>query len=242
MKILQLNVWDGKVSGALLNFIKQNDFDLICLQEAVWSPKNDILEVFSASVEQIKTASRLNYESRATNYTIPAFGSEIHQGNVILSRTEIIDEKIIAAYGEEKTVSSSQELLDHCFKAQLVKLENGLNVVNYHGYWVPSPVGDETTVAAMQKVAQMIKNTDGPLVMCGDLNVIHESPAMRQLDFLKDLTHEYHINNTLSGLKFDSNIACDHILVNDQIKVLDFKVLDVIISDHKPLIAEIDLQ
>ena len=35
MKILQLNVWTGRIKGALLNFIKSNDLDVICMQEAV---------------------------------------------------------------------------------------------------------------------------------------------------------------------------------------------------------------
>lgn len=242
MKILQLNVWTGRIKGALLNFIEQNDFDLICMQEAVWSPKSDMLEVFSDSVEQIKTASHLPYESRAINWTIRAFNSKIHQGIVILSREQITDEKIELIYGKPEIADSSQKLSDHCYTAQFVKLKNGLNVINYHGYWLPSPIGDDTTISTMKKVADIAKDITGPLVMCGDLNVTHESPAMRELDFLKDLTHEHHITNTLVGLKFNGQVACDHILVNDEVEVLDFKVLDDIVSDHKPLIAEINLK
>lgn len=37
MKILQLNVWTGRIKGALLDFLRNNDFDIICMQEAVWS-------------------------------------------------------------------------------------------------------------------------------------------------------------------------------------------------------------
>lgn len=242
IKILQLNVWTGRIKGALLEFIKQSSFDLICLQEAVWSPKSDMLEIFASTVEQIKEASDLEYESRTANWTIPAFNSKVHQGNVILSRKKIIEERIELIYGKQEIADSSQKLSDHCYTAQFIKLENNLNVVNYHGYWLPSPIGDNTTTSAMKKVADIAKSMTGPLVMCGDLNVIHKSPAMRELDFLKDLTHEYNVKNTLVGLKFSGQVACDHILINDQIKVLDFKVLDDIVSDHKPLTAEISIK
>jgi len=239
MKILQLNTWTGRIKGALLEFIQNNDFDIICLQETVWSDNREMLEHFSVSLDQIKESSNLKYESRAPNWGIHAFDSTVSEGIAILSRYKIVDEAIKTIYGEYQIATSPQTLRDHCYKAQLIKLENGLNIANYHGYWLPSPIGDETTVSTMQKVAQMITNTSGPLIMCGDFNITHASPAMRQLDFLKDLTHEHHIDNTLSGLKFNGKVACDHILVNNQVEVLNFQVLDHIISDHKALIAEI---
>lgn len=238
-KILQLNVWTGRIKGRLLEFIKENDFDLICIQEAVWSENEEVLKIFSATVNQIKECSNLQYESRAANWYTEAFHSIIYQGNVILSREEIIDENVELVYGEEKLAENAKDLLDHCYKAQLIKLKNGLNVVNYHGYWLPNPIGDETTIKVMQNVTKMIKKATGPLVMCGDLNIIHESPAMRELDFLKDLTHEYHIDNTLNGLKFNGKVACDHILTSNDIETIKFNVIDDPVSDHKALIATI---
>ena len=37
MKILQLNVWTGRLKGALERFVRENEADVICMQEAVWS-------------------------------------------------------------------------------------------------------------------------------------------------------------------------------------------------------------
>lgn len=242
MKILQLNVWTGRVKGALDEFFKQNNFDAICLQEAVWSNKSsDVLENFCLTVDQIKELSGLKYELRSSNWGLK-FCSEdsvMEQGNVILCREKIIDSQVKQAYGEYKIVNSKDDLLEHGYTAQLVRLKNGLNIVNYHGYWLTTPVGDEKTTEAMRNVADLVREADGPLVMCGDLNVIHAAPAMRELDFLHDLTEEYNIDNTLVGLKFDGKVACDHILVNDGVKVVKFEVLDKLVSDHKPLVAEI---
>lgn len=116
---------------------------------------------------------------------------------------------------------------------------NGVNIVTHHGYWRPDPYGDKETIASMHKVAGFVKDLAGPIVMCGDLNVVYASPAMRELDFLRDLTDEYNIRNTLMGLKFSGEVACDHILVNDQIEVRNFEALDNLVSDHKALEVEI---
>ena len=83
---------------------------------------------------------------------------------------------------------------------------------------------------------------EGPLVMCGDLNIIHESPAFRSLGFLRDLTFENKVETTLSGMKFDGKVPCDHILVNEAIEVKDFQVLPEIVSDHLALMAEVEVR
>lgn len=240
VKVLQLNVWTGRIKGALLDFFKNNSFDIICLQEAVWSDSG-LLESFAASVEQIKEASGLTNESRAENWDIEAFGTKIFQGNVILTRDRIVNEEIKTVHGKYSTVKSDLDMHDHCYRAQFVTLESGLNIINYHGYWRKDPLGNEDTINAMKKVADMAKKAVGPLIMCGDLNVTSVSPAMRELDFLKDLTHVYDIDNTLSGLKFLGKVPCDHILINDSIKVLNFKVEERIISDHKALACELEI-
>lgn len=241
MKILQLNVWTGRIKGALLDFIQNNDFDVICMQEAVWSNREDVLENFCATVDQIKEASVLSYEARSSNWKMefvdPA--GVLEQGNVILSRYEIVDTVATNVHGKYQFAKTLEDFHEHAYTVQIVKLENGLSVVNHHGYWLPTPVGDEMTVSVMRKVASLVKEIDGPLVMCGDLNIIHAAPAMRELDFLRDLTEENGIDNTLSGLKFAGKVACDHILVNDTVKVQDFRVLDDLVSDHKALVVEI---
>ena len=242
MKILQLNVWTGRIKGALVEFFRKNDFDVICIQEAVWAEKRrDRLENFFVTVEQIKEASGLKYEMRSSNWKMNVFsdGDVMEQGNVILSREKIVDKRAEIVYGDDLLVSVAEDFWRHAYTLQIAKLANGLTVVNHHGYWQPNPIGNETTIEVMKKVAKAVRKIDGPIVMCGDLNIIHESPAMRELDFLHDLTEENGINNTLSGLKFNGEVACDHILVNDLVKVANFEVLSDLVSDHKALVAEI---
>ena len=242
MRILQLNVWDGRIKGALLDYLAKNRFDVICMQEAVWLDQDDggVHSGFFALADELKEASGLEHDYKSLNWSVKSFlGHNMNQGNVILSREKIIEEKTISAFDGTKELKEEQDFYDHCYTAQRVKLESGLFIVNYHGYWQKQPLGNEETVKAMKNVAKLIKEVSGPLVMCGDLNIISAAPAMRELDFLHDLTEENHIDNTLAGLKYGGKVACDHILVNDAVVVTDFQVVDKIISDHKGLIVEI---
>ena len=164
----------------------------------------------------------------------------VKQGNVILSRYPIVEyeDKLIYDKSEFDLNTQVGEKPLEC-RAQKVRLDNGLVVLNHHGYWLPEPLGNETSVECMHKVAEMIKDEPGPVVMCGDLNVIAESPAMRELDFLHDLTAENGVKTTLANLKFVKDVACDHILVSDGMKWDNFTVHSDIVSDHLAVSVEI---
>ena len=73
MRILQLNVWTGRIKGALIDFIKNGNFDVICMQEAVWAGNRERLENFFATVDQIKEASGLEYDTRSSNWQMKIF-------------------------------------------------------------------------------------------------------------------------------------------------------------------------
>lgn len=200
------------------------------------------LSYFVDSVDDIKAASGLQYEYRFSNWStaINNGAGKMEHGNVILSRYPIIrsDSKIV--YGKYIENPNYPEEKDTAWSVLKVELENGAVIVNHHGYWRPNEYGDEMTVECMEKVADFIKNETAPLVMCGDLNIISESPAMRKLDFLRDLTPEYGIKTTLQNLKFVKDVPCDHILVNDKIIVKNYQAHDELISDHKVVSAEIE--
>ena len=163
----------------------------------------------------------------------------MEQGNVILSRYPIKREESELVHGEYGVAKTVKDFYEHAYTLQIAELDNGVTIVNHHGYWQPTPVGNETTVEVMKKVAAVVREIKGPVVMCGDLNIVHEAPAMRELDFLRDLTEENGIKNTLSGLKFNGEVACDHILVNDLVEVVRFEMLPDLVSDHRALTAEI---
>ncbi|HET6924939.1 MAG TPA: endonuclease/exonuclease/phosphatase family protein, partial [Candidatus Saccharimonadales bacterium] len=134
---------------------------------------------------------------------------------------------------------------DNTRNMQLATLDVGgskLHVANHHAHWVMSPVGDEVSVEKMQLVAQKVRGLEGPVIVAGDLNVTAASPAMRVFDgLLTDLTATHDIPDTLSELGKVRNVPCDHILVNDQVKVNSFAVRDDLVSDHKTLVMEFEL-
>jgi endonuclease/exonuclease/phosphatase family metal-dependent hydrolase len=247
VKVLQLNVWTGRIKGALTRFLREHDYDIICLQEAVWCQEAPIhLGHFVDTVEDLKEAAGLEYDARVSNWGMALLGGEatMEQGNVILSRYPIVSVEKKRIYGKYRCATNfnikNGAVDDQGYFALKVKLENGLTVMTYHGYWKPDPIGDETTVECMRKAADMLRDETGPVLMCGDLNVEAASPAMRELDFLKDLTAETGTKQTLMNLKFVKDVACDHILISDDIKWSNFEVHKELVSDHAAVSVDIE--
>ncbi len=248
IKILQLNAWSGRIKDGLSAFIAEGNYDIVCLQEAVWG-ENDVgfIDLFMDSVDKIKAAGGFDYETRVSMYGIQVLdgSTRIERGNAVLSKIpfkNIKEEMLVCDY---KTANNLDNYFDtiknHRWPVQKIALENGLTVINYHGYWQKDPLGNETSVECMRRVAEMIKNESGPVVMCGDLNVTTEAPAMRELDFLTDLTAVHGLKTTLRNIRFKKDVACDHILVTPGLKYHDFEVINAPVSDHQALTVTIDL-
>ena len=53
LKILQVNAWGGRIKDGLTNFIAKNNFDIVCMQEAVWSNHDDFLTLFVDTIDKI---------------------------------------------------------------------------------------------------------------------------------------------------------------------------------------------
>lgn len=244
MKILQLNVWTGRLKGALERFVRENDADVICMQEAVWSDNaSEQVDYMFDSVDKLMRAGGYDYAYKTANFAITfRNGDLLKQGNAIISKIPFAstEEKFIdSEYSENPDLAHGG---DQIYSVQKVTYENGLVLLNHHGFWSTSPIGDERHVESMRKVADLIRPEQRPVVFCGDLNVVSSSPAMRELDFLRDLTAEYEIEQTLQDLKFIKNVACDHILVNDKIDVKKYYTLDQLASDHKAVAIEFEIK
>lgn len=245
MKIVQVNIWMGKIEGQLQRFFEATEADVICMQEVVNSD-DATLHVsglcFDTSRILKAAGEKFPYFEYFPNWSSKIADGSFQMGNMILSRIPINFKDSVYAHGEYVENVILGETPGNNLAVNIVKLDNGITVVNHHGFWRKTPLGDEDTIKAFKKVREIVEPyaNEGPLVMCGDLNIIHESPAFRNLDFLRDLTDENKVKTTLSGMKVKLDVPCDHILVNDEIEVKDFAVLPDIVSDHLALYAEIE--
>ena len=244
MKVVQLNIWMGKIEGQLERFFQNTDADVICMQEVINSDDTTlhVSRLWFDTSRILRANPDFKYHAYFPNWSTDIADGTMQMGNFVISKIPIVSTDSVFVNGKYTEHTILVQKPSNNSAVNIVRLENGITVVNHHGFWRKDPMGDEDSIRVFKKVGEVVEPLakEGPLVMCGDLNIINASPAFRSLDFLRDLTNENKVNNTLSGVKFNGKVPCDHILVNDEIKVESFKVLSEIVSDHLALEAEVE--
>jgi len=249
MKLIQLNLWQGRLLLNTLELMKQEQPDILCLQEVTSS------EVEGSGFLDTNSLQTLLKELDLPNYFFsPRFSYQFMHtkalyGNCVLSRYPISNQETRFTHGEfteDIVLNKNNHSMSNAQFAVIKTGEMDLNVINHHGYYQPNPVGNQTTAESLQKLADWVAELSGPVILAGDLNIWPKSPALKSIDALglNNLTREHAIRSTLSqvhGAPIKDEIACDYIFTSRDIEVTDFHVSEKLVSDHKALILEFEL-
>jgi len=257
IKLLCLNVFAGRYdrdatgrSGNLFSYLKAQDADIMCLQEALdtTTPWND--EVYYPDLRARLCALFPDH----TSFMMPLMDDwlwgrpvqhPISFGNLILVRNTIPvgkhEEHMLV--GTRRGPPLSDRGVDHPRGIQFVELPAlGLWIGNFQGIVDGNPFkGDnERRLAQARGVAASIAGKH--CIIAGDFNIWPKTESMRIIDKeFRNLVIEQGITNTrgvLSSL-FDCS---DYILVPPELQVLAFRVDQIAVSDHLPLLLEFEVR
>lgn len=246
-KLIQLNLWQGRLIRHAVRFLAQEKPDFVCLQE-VYDATDDVpaWDAFSG-LKCIQEALPGYHCFFAPLYAFDVNNRRVTSGNAILSRFALQDQHVAFTNGKFVTNPLSGDNTRNLQWCQ-AELPDGkrLSLLNHHGFWFPSPVGVPESVPKMQQVKDVADSLPQPLIICGDMNVIPQSKPMQLFEgSFENLTKTYGLATTLSPLAgaFDQNnqVACDNVLISPGVQANTFTTTDYLVSDHKPLILTFDL-
>jgi endonuclease/exonuclease/phosphatase family metal-dependent hydrolase len=246
MRLVQLNIWEGRLIRHIPDFIKRLNPDLVCLQE-VFSSDSEVIKpsrLFS-SLQQIQAACDYPHVFFSPTFSSVYEGIPVGYGNAILSRLPLLDEQATFTSGSYNPNQTAANIVPDTCNLQTVRVRSpkgDFSLANHHAYLGPDGFGDKTNVQKMRFVSEQLRDLPTPLIFAGDLNVVPESQTMRAFDgFLEDLTATNHISTTLTELGKVNDVACDHILVSPDVQAAAFYVDDQLVSDHKALVLDFDI-
>ena len=236
-------MWGGRLEPQILQLVKAQNPDILCLQEAIdlkggngamFVSTEEIQEAIGAEHVFMSPVFTLNYMSRKANF-----------GNCIISKYPIKTTETI--FTGENYIEDF-ELLNHSFNVRnlqhaLIELPDGseLNILNHHGHHVRQHKnGDSETMRQCGIIADKITELDGKVILAGDFNLAPHSGSLEQINsLLTNLAVEANLDTTRTQLTHKTEV-CDYIFVSNEIKVGSFKALDDIVSDHKALVMEFE--
>ncbi len=248
MKIIQLNIWQGRLLKPVISFLQSENADIVCLQE-VLSSKNEIHSYFEfmKSLEVIQSALPEHIHCFFTEtFSFDFVDTRVRNGIVILSKSPLSHTNSVVTHDTPRHIADFSGDAPNIRVGQFAQMSidgTPVWIVNHHGYREPDVMGSQITMRSTQILADACKKLTGPIIFCSDLNIVHESPAMRVFDdqFI-DLSQTHNIESTLSPVHYvKSPTPCDHILVTPEVHVDSLSVSERVVSDHKALIMEFHL-
>lgn len=221
----------------------------MCLQEVYGAPPHlQLFDLFShfGVLEKVKKTLPGYHCYFSPTYDVRVLGETMSYGNAILSKYPFVETETFFINGQRHTAEKFQKINVRNLQRVRVRLDDNrsFSLINHHGFWDVNPLGNEQTVEKMQRVAEVIGETERPIIFCGDLNVNPASPALRALDGLglRNLTLDHNIVNTLSSAhRAGVEVVCDYIFSSPEIGVKNFRVSEELVSDHKALVLEFEL-
>lgn len=228
MRIEFLNVWGGRLKRDLADHLERQavNTDVFCFQEA----DRDFPSI-AAEVLGNKFGAWAAFKYVSEHDIFP---------QAIYVRKELMVEK----FRKFLDVTPGIGLGLRC---DIANGSNRVTVINIHG--ISRPGNKLDTPERIQQSAEVLEYSKlirGPVVIGGDFNMQRETRAIEvfERNGYCNLIKEYGVNTTRNKLaweKYPDNPQLDSDFVFTRgVKVKSFEVPDEVVSDHQPLILEIN--
>jgi len=249
MKLISLNIWAGKEFDNLIQFISSQaeDTDMFCFQEVFDTPTGieNIDEYYRANLFDELAKSLPNH----MGYFAPAQEGHGFNGPVdfpiawglamfIKKSIEIKDIGEIFIKGFKNSKGIDNTTIPRNLQYAIV-LDNEIeyNITHFHGLWNGKGKTDtDERIEQSKKIKEFLKDKKR-IVLCGDFNLLPDTESLKILeDGLINLIKLKDIKSTRSKLYEKPDKFADYTLISKDINIDNFKVPEVEVSDHLPMI------
>jgi endonuclease/exonuclease/phosphatase family metal-dependent hydrolase len=228
MKIIFLNTWEAEVPDAITAFLEtqSRDTDVFCLQE-VTEKMRRIAQRTLREHKEMTAEKQVAYENNFYQATYSK------NSLPLLSSGTILQDEPGTGLGVYVKTSLNN---------------NDLYLCNFHGTAQPTDkLDDPVRLRQSEKLIEFFKDKKGPTVIGGDFNLFPETKSIQMFreNGYRDLIKEFAITTTRNRLAWErypesKQDYADYVFVSPEITVKSFSVPDLEISDHLPLILEIE--
>lgn len=248
LKLLNLNIWKGRFIKEILNFVKENDFDILHFQEVaggkIAQDEVDCFSVIKKETGMIGVMPKawhlpgdpFSYFANATFYK-SQFNLQKKETIWLYDLQEIEHPHITLGNTPRNGISL------------LFEIEGKkIYFINTHQAWGPKPVDTPLKLKQGNILYRHIKKLEYPFILSGDFNVTKDSKIIQKINLISE-NHikQNEITNTLNPKThsaqelFPKGLAVDFIFTKD-LETKDFKVVDSpTLSDHLGLVIEFNL-
>lgn len=252
IKIVSLNLWNGgKLFGAARDFLLAQQADIYFLQEAYNGRGIEAEERFR-TVELLEQAFPDHQSFFAPAYLdVREKEGKIDDGNLLLSRWSLLDQKNVfidhgyAEFSQDNTTDFSTfpagfQQAEVEWEGQRVRLFNVHGPVNLNG--------TEDSERRLKLRDMLLAASGPPAIIAGDFNVRPQTQTIKGLEaqfvnvFKDELSTTFNVRRKdLVAFPGYADSVVDMVFASPELQVVKHECPQVDISDHLPLVVELEL-
>lgn len=259
MKLISLNTWGGKIFEPFIDFINQyqEDTDIFCFQEMentkskVKGYKGIRANLLQETIDVLKNFQVFYFPVMSGYDDQPEpvnFDLSVGQAIFIKNKIKIISHGDYFVNKKEnfqqlkKDFSNLPTPLQHIsFKIN----DKQFSVFNFHGTPFPgNKLDTDERLTETRKVKEIMDIKVGAKILVGDFNLLPQTKCIKIYEEeMTNLIKKLKIQRTRSKLspyygREDFQKFADYIFVSKDIKIINFEVPKMEISDHLPMILK----
>ncbi|HVX57275.1 MAG TPA: endonuclease/exonuclease/phosphatase family protein [Candidatus Saccharimonadales bacterium] len=250
LKCICLNMWwGGNLFPAIIDFLRAEDADVVCLQEVHDAHEPSLKDRFR-SMDVLREQLGYPHDDFAESHILKVPEGRMPSGNAVLSKFPITGRAktylFEATQDEYLDVPEQWPIFPRILEHVTLDVPAGeINVFNMHGVW--DLAGDNPGPGRRQMVERTLAAMQGKpnVILTGDTNASNGNPVLDDLDAVLTDVFERKLPTTFNMRRKDkpgyATAAVDHMWVSPSFKVVSKDCPDVDISDHRPLVVTLEL-
>jgi exonuclease III len=229
MKIVFLNTWNGKIRDGITEFIKEHsrNTDVFCFQEVYPEMRFFCKEILPDYAEFYA------YKFVVKDDDFPQ-ATYVNKKINNISSSILFDRQLDCGLGVNVIFSLGN---------------NNVHICNFHGLSKPGNKLDNSNRLKQSKyLIDFFRDKDGQKIIGGDFNLLPDTKSIQifKENGYRDLIKDFNIKTTRNRLSWEMypdnpQYHSDYVFLSPEVKIKKFSVPDVEISDHLPLILEIEV-
>jgi endonuclease/exonuclease/phosphatase family metal-dependent hydrolase len=250
-RFLNLNIYKGKYLPKIIEFVKQERFDLVHFQEVSGGSisqdqaHDDFRTLSQELALQGKLASAMGIKGDSQAY----FGNAtfFNPTKFKLIKTQVLR---LSPYQELENYET-RRIEDDPRCALIMTFKTGakqITTINTHLAWGPRPDDKPYKVKQACILLDFVKKLKSPFILSGDFNLAPDTQIVQSFDEIgRNLSLEQGLTNTLNPQihrvknLFPAGLLVDYVYVSQGVKIERFEVKPIDLSDHYPSVAAFSL-
>lgn len=248
IKFIQINTYKGKYLEQLARFLKEEDPDIVTMQEVSSYQANYYADKNVDTFEYLRNQTGLN----AIFDPMMVFVDSPHAfvGNAVFSKFPIKSSKQIVLKNFDGLKLEMFEQRQYFPELPRTMVDavceiNGkaVHVLSAHGGWSAPPQDTPETLRQSQIIAGYLQNLKEPYVLGADMNMPPDKEVIRKISRVS--------NNLMdgSGIQYTTHptmhkiapikLMIDYIFTSHHFKKVSLDTPRILVSDHLPVIAQL---